>query len=34
VLMRDGAELERLSGEVSKEDVEHAFSTLKGGDGA
>ena len=28
VLMRDGVELERLSGEVSKEDVERAFATL------
>jgi thioredoxin 1 len=34
ILMRDGEELERLSGEVSKDDIEHAFSTLKGGDGA
>jgi thioredoxin 1 len=31
VLMRDGVELERLSGEVSKHDVEQAFETLKGG---
>src|SRR5918911_5506455 len=29
VLMRDGEELERLSGEVSKEDVEQAFVKLK-----
>ena len=29
VLMRDGAELERLSGDVSKEDVERAFATLQ-----
>jgi thioredoxin 1 len=28
VLMRDGEELERLSGEVSKDDIERAFSTL------
>ena len=34
LLMRDGEELERLSGEVSKEDVEHAFATLRGGDAA
>ena len=34
ILMRDGEELERLSGEVSKEDVERAFATLRGGDGA
>ena len=34
LLMRDGEELERLSGEVSKEDVERAFATLKGGDAA
>ena len=31
ILMRDGEELERLSGEVSKEQVEEAFSTLGGG---
>ena len=30
VLMRDGEELERLSGEVSKGDVERAFATLAG----
>ena len=34
LLMREGKEVERLSGEVSKEDVEHAFATLKGGDAA
>jgi thioredoxin 1 len=36
VLMRDGEELERLSGEVSKSDIERAFATLaaKGGEGA
>jgi thioredoxin 1 len=37
VLMRDGVELERLGGQVSKEDVERAFATLQangGGDGA
>jgi len=37
VLMRDGVELERLAGQVSKEDVERAFATLQangGGDGA
>ena len=28
VLMRDGEELERLSGEVSKGDIERAFATL------
>jgi thioredoxin 1 len=28
VLMRDGAELERLSGQVTKDDVERAFATL------
>jgi hypothetical protein len=34
--MRDGEELERLSGEVSKDDIERAFATLaaKGGEGA
>ena len=31
VLMRDGNELERLSGDVSREQVEQAFETLKGG---
>ncbi len=34
ILMRDGVELERLGGEVSKEDLERAFATLgeqKGG---
>jgi thioredoxin 1 len=30
VLMRDGEELERLSGEVSKHDIEQAFATLAG----
>ena len=34
LLMRDGEELERLSGEVSKKDVERAFATLRGGDAA
>ena len=38
VLMRDGEELERLSGEVSKADIEQAFATLagstEGGEGA
>jgi thioredoxin 1 len=28
VLMRDGEELERLSGEVSRDDIERAFATL------
>ena len=28
VLMRDGEELERLSGDVSKDDIERAFATL------
>jgi len=31
ILMRDGEELERLSGDVSKEQVEEAFATLRGG---
>lgn len=31
ILMRDGEELERLSGEVTKDQVEQAFTTLKGG---
>jgi thioredoxin 1 len=30
VLMRDGEELERLSGEVTKADIERAFATLAG----
>jgi thioredoxin 1 len=36
VLMRDGEELERLSGEVSKGDIERAFATLgaEGGESA
>ena len=36
VLMRDGEELDRLSGDVSKGDIERAFATLgaKGGEGA
>jgi hypothetical protein len=32
--MRDGEELERLSGEVSKQQVEEAFVMLKGGEAA
>jgi thioredoxin-like negative regulator of GroEL len=31
VLMQEGAELERLSGEVSREDIELAFTRLRGG---
>jgi thioredoxin 1 len=36
LLLRDGEELERLSGEVSKSDIERAFATLaaKGGEAA
>jgi len=36
VLMRDGEELERISGEVSKGDIERAFTMLggKGGEAA
>jgi thioredoxin 1 len=33
VLMRDGVELERLSGEVGKEDVERAFEVLRNEEG-
>ena len=33
VLMRDGVELERLSGAVTKEQVEQAFETLKSVEG-
>jgi thioredoxin 1 len=31
VLMRDGEELERLSGDVSKAEIEQAFETLRNG---
>ena len=34
ILMQDGEELERLSGEVTKQQVEEAFATLKGGEAA
>ena len=34
ILMRDGEELERLSGEVTKQQVEGAFATLRGGEAA
>ena len=34
ILMRDGDELERLSGDVTKEQVEEAFATLRGGEAA
>ena len=34
ILMQDGEELERLSGEVTKQQVEEAFVTLKGGEAA
>jgi len=34
VLMRDGVELDRLTGDVGKEDLERAFATLKGGEAA
>jgi len=33
VLMRDGEELERLSGEVSKSDIERAFAMLSATEG-
>ena len=33
VLMQDGDELERLSGEVSKSDIERAFATLAATEG-
>jgi thioredoxin 1 len=33
ILMRDGEELERLSGEISREDVERAFATLRNSEG-
>jgi thioredoxin 1 len=31
ILMRDGEEIERLTGSVTKQQVEEAFATLKGG---
>ena len=34
ILMRDGEELERISGDVTKQQVEEAFATLKGGEAA
>jgi len=34
VLMRDGVEVERLTGDVGKEDLEQAFATLRGGEAA
>ena len=34
VLMRDGVELERLTGEIGKADLERAFTTLGGGEAA
>ena len=33
VLMRNGEELERLSGEVSQDDIERAFATLSDAEG-
>jgi thioredoxin len=33
ILMRDGNELERLTGEISREDVERAFATLRDAEG-
>jgi thioredoxin 1 len=34
ILMRNGDELERLSGDVTKKQVEEAFATLRGGEAA
>jgi thioredoxin 1 len=34
ILMRNGEELERLSGDVTKQQVEEAFATLRGGEAA
>jgi thioredoxin 1 len=34
ILMRNGDELERLSGDVTKQQVEEAFATLRGGEAA
>jgi thioredoxin 1 len=34
ILLRDGEELERLSGDVTKHQVEEAFATLRGGEAA
>jgi thioredoxin 1 len=33
ILMRDGEEFERLTGEISREDVERAFATLRDSEG-
>jgi thioredoxin 1 len=33
ILMREGNELERLTGEISREDVERAFATLRDAEG-
>jgi thioredoxin len=34
VLMRDGVEIERLTGDVGKSDLEQAFTALRGGEAA
>jgi thioredoxin len=34
ILMRNGEELQRLSGNVTKQQVEEAFTTLRGGEAA
>jgi thioredoxin 1 len=34
ILMRDGEELKRLSGNVTQQEVEEAFATLRGGEAA
>jgi thioredoxin 1 len=34
VLMRDGVEIERLTGDVGKADLEQAFTALRGGEAA
>ena len=34
VLMRDGVEIDRLTGDVGKQDLEQAFATLRGGEAA
>jgi thioredoxin 1 len=34
LVMRDGVELDRLTGDVTREDLEQAFATLRGGEAA
>src|SRR5262245_13017926 len=34
LLLKDGVEIERLTGAIGKSDMERAFATLRGGEGA